>query len=319
MPQTAARLRAEPFGQTADGQAIELFTFTNRHGLELQVMNYGAIIVAIRTPDRAGQFDDIVLGHDTAAEYFTSNAFLGAVAGRYANRIAHGAFVLDGHQYTLAKNNGENHLHGGVKGWDKVVWAADPFNDQRGVGVTFSHTSPDGDEGYPGRVQATVTYTWTDDNELRIDYGATTTAPTVINLTQHSYFNLAGAATGQPILGHELTINADRYTPVDPGLIPTGELAPVDGTPFDFRTPTPIGARIDSDNEQLRRGRGYDHNFVLNRQGDDLSLAATVYEPTTGRTLEVLTTEPGVQFYTGNFLDGTATGKGGVKYAQRTG
>ncbi|MCC7010285.1 MAG: galactose mutarotase [Acidobacteria bacterium] len=319
MPESAAHVSATPFGQTPGGQAIQLFTFTNRHGVELRVMNYGAIIVSVKTPDRTGQLADVVLGHDTAAEYFTSRSFLGAVAGRYANRIAGGRFTLDGQTYTLAKNDGPNHLHGGIKGWDKVVWDADPFNDARGVGLRLSYTSADGEEGYPGRVAASVIYTLTDENALRVEYGATTDEPTVINLTQHSYFNLAGALKAAPILDHELTIDADRFTPVDAGLIPTGELRPVAGTPFDFRTPTRIGARIADNDEQLRLGRGYDHNFVLNRTGPGLSLAARVYEPTTGRTLEVLTTEPGLQFYSGNFLDGTVTGKGGVTYAQRTG
>lgn len=319
MPDSAARLRATPFGRTADGQALQLFTLTNRHGLEVRVMNYGGIIVSLRTPDRQGRFDDIVLGHDGASGYFTNRAFFGAVAGRYANRIARGLFTLDGATYRLATNDGANHLHGGVRGWDQQVWSADPFNDARGVGLVLHYTSADGDEGYPGRVQAAVTYLVTDDNELRVEYHATTDKPTVINLTQHSYFNLAGVRAAAPILDHVLTINADRYTPVDAGLIPTGVLAPVAGTPFDFRTATPIGARIEADHEQLRLGRGYDHNFVLNRDGAGLSLAAAVYEPTTGRTLEVRTTEPGLQFYTGNFLDGTVTGKGGVRYARRTG
>jgi aldose 1-epimerase len=318
MPQPASRLTQQPFGQSPDGEAIEIVTLSNLNGIEVRVMTYGGVIVTLRTPDRERRVDDIVLGHDDAAGYFTSAAFFGTLVGRYANRIAKGRFTLDGREYVLATNNGPNHLHGGRKGWDKAVWRPEAFNDRRGVGVTLTHTSRDGDEGYPGTVKATVTYTLKDADELQIDYVATTDKPTIINLSQHSYFNLAGTRAAS-ILDHEVSINADRYTPVDAGLIPTGELAPVQGTPFDFRQPTAIGARIDQTHEQLERGRGYDHNFVLNRQRDGLIPAATVYEPTSGRTLEVLTTEPGVQFYTGNFLNGTITGKGGVKYGYRAG
>jgi len=318
MSQSASHIVQEPFGRTPDGQPIELVTLMNSHGLRAEVMTYGAIIVSLKTPDRTGQFDDIVLGWETAEPYFKGSPFFGAVAGRYANRIANGRFTLDGQEYVLAKNNGPNHLHGGIKGWDKVVWQPEAFNDKTGVGVHLSYTSADGEEGYPGRVKARITYTFTDANELKIDYFATTDKPTVINLTQHSYFNLSGGNAAD-ILGHELTINADRYTPVDDGLIPTGALVPVEGTPFDFRRPALIGARIGTNDTQLKRGRGYDHNFVLNRTGSDLSLAATAYEPTTGRTLDVLTTEPGVQFYSGNFLDGTLAGKNGQKYIQRAG
>lgn len=318
MPQSASRLTQQPFGRSPAGEPIDVLTLTNLRGLEMRVMTYGGIILSLKTPDRQGHVDDVVLGHDTAQGYFPNAPFFGAIAGRYANRIAKGRFTLDGQVYTLATNDGANHLHGGRKGFDQVVWRAEPFNNRGGVGVQLSYTSADGEEGYPGRVKATVTYTLTDANTLAVTYEATTDKPTIINLTQHSYFNLAGA-TARDILGHELTIHADRYTPIDAGFIPTGELAPVAGTPFDFRTATPIGARIAQDDEQLRRGRGYDHNFVLNRQGDGLSLAASVFEPTSGRTLEVRTTEPGMQFYSGNFLDGTLSGKGGVKYGQRAG
>jgi aldose 1-epimerase len=314
----SAFMSKEPFGRTADGNTIDLITLRNQKGTEVRVMTYGAIILSVRTADRSGHVDDVVLGHDDAAGYFSNASYFGTVVGRYGNRIAKGKFTLDGQVYTLATNNGVNHLHGGTKGWDQALWQADPFQDARGVGVVLTRTSPDGDEGYPGAVSATVTYTLTDDNQLVVDYLAKTAKPTVINLTQHSYFNLSGGKTPD-ILGHELTINADRYTPVDDTLIPTGELAPVQGTPFDFRTSTPIGARIDQDDVQLKRGKGYDHNFVLNRQGEGVSLAARVVEPTSGRTLEISTTEPGIQFYSGNFLDGTVKGKGGVLYGRRSG
>jgi aldose 1-epimerase len=314
----SAFISKEPFGRTADGNTIDLITLRNQKGTEVRVMTYGAILLSVRTADRSGHVDDVVLGHDDAAGYFSNASYFGAVVGRYGNRIAKGKFTLDGHVYTLATNNGVNHLHGGTKGWDQALWQADPFQDARGVGVVLTRTSPDGDEGYPGAVSATVTYTLTDDNQLVVDYLAKTAKPTVINLTQHSYFNLSGGKTPD-ILGHELTINADRYTPVDDTLIPTGELARVQGTPFDFRTSTPIGARIDQDDVQLKRGKGYDHNFVLNRQGEGLSVAARVLEPTSGRTLEISTTEPGIQFYSGNFLDGTVKGKSGVLYGRRSG
>ena len=317
-PMPTARLTTETFGRTTDDQAISLVTLRNLNGMEVRVMTYGGIIVSLKTPDKTGHVDDIVLGHDDAAGYFANSPYFGVIVGRYGNRIAKGAFTLEGHTYQLATNNGANHLHGGKKGWDQAVWAADPFQDARGVGVVLSHTSPDGDEGYPGTVNAKVTYTLKDDNQLVVDYSATTDKPTVINLTQHSYFNLTGGKSPD-ILGHELMINADRYTPVDDGLIPTGELAPVQGTPFDFRAATKIGARIEQDDVQLKRGKGYDHNWVLNRQGEGLSLAARVVEPASGRTLEISTTEPGIQFYSGNFLDGTITGKGGVKYGHRAG
>jgi aldose 1-epimerase len=319
MAQPNKYLSQEPFGQTADGQPISLITLRNQHGVEVRVMNYGGIIVSLKTPDKSGQLGDIVLGHDTAAEYVSNPSYLGAVVGRYGNRIAKGKFSIDGHEYTLATNNGANHLHGGNKGWNQALWAAEPFQTKEGPGVTLTHTSPDGDEGYPGTVKAKVTYTLLDDNKLRVDYSATTDKATVINLTQHSYFNLS-AGKSPDILGHVLMLNAAQYTPVDEGLIPTGELAPVEKTPFDFRTPMAIGARINDKNVQLERGKGYDHNFVLTRlAAGGLELAARVEDPASGRTLEVLTTEPGIQFYSGNFLDGTMTGKGGVKIGHRSG
>lgn len=295
---------------------VELITLANRTGMTVRVMTYGGIIVSLEVPDRGGTPGDVVLGYDSLAGYLGDSPYFGAIVGRYGNRIAKGRFTLNGTEYQLATNNGPNHLHGGVRGFDKVVWAAEPFQGQSGVGVRLTHTSPDGDEGYPGTLRASVTYTLTDRNELIVDYEATTDRATLVNLTQHSYFNLAGSGN---ILDHVLTIAADRMTPVDSTLIPTGDLAPVEGTPFDFRTPHMIGARIDDDDMQLRYGGGYDHNFVLNRHGPELLLAARLEDLASGRTLEVRTTEPGVQFYSGNFLGGSVTGKGGTVYPQRGG
>ena len=318
MAQVTPRISLAPFGQTADGKGIDLITLRNQRSVEIRLMTYGGIILSIKTPDRTGAVDDITLGYDTAAGYFKNSTYFGVIVGRYANRIAKARFTLDGKAYTLPANNGVNSLHGGTVGWDQKVWHAEPFQNASGVGVVLTLTSPDGDQGYPGEVKAKVTYTLTDDSRLIVDYDATSNAPTVINMTQHTYFNLAGSKATD-ILGQELMINADRYTPVDDTLIPTGELAPVAGTPFDFRTSTKIGARIDQDNEQLKRGKGYDHNWVLNRTGDGLSLAAIAKDPVTGRTVEVSTTEPGIQFYSGNFLDGTNVGKGGKVYVHRGG
>jgi len=306
-----------PFGQV-DGTAVYLYTLTNAHGMEVRAMSYGAIIVSLRVPDRGGVSDDVVLGFDALDGYLAGPPYFGAIVGRYGNRIAKGRFTLDGQTYQLATNNGPNHLHGGVKGFDKVVWEAEPFDRAGESGVVFTHVSPDGDEGYPGNLNARVTYTLTQANELIVDYNATTSKATPINLTQHSYFNLAGAGTGD-ILDHVLTIDADRFTPVDATLIPTGELTPVDGTPFDFRRPTAIGARIGGGDVQLKYGNGYDHNWVLNGSAGQLRHAARVEDPSSGRTLDVATTEPGMQFYTGNFLDGTLTGKSGRVYKQRYG
>jgi aldose 1-epimerase len=296
---------------------VESYTLTNANGLEMRVTNYGGTITSLKVPDRSGHVDDIVLGFDTIDGYLKDPPYFGALIGRYGNRIAKGQFTLDGQTYQLATNNGPNHLHGGVKGFDKVLWNAMPADGADGVSVTLTRTSPDGEEGYPGNLQVSVRYMLTDKNELAIDYRATTDKPTPVNLTQHSYFNLA--ADGGDILGHELMLNANRYTPVDDTLIPTGELAAVEGTPFDFRKATAIGARINTDNLQLKNGKGYDHNWVLNRTGTGLERAATVFEPKSGRTLEVATTEPGVQLYSGNFLDGTITGKGGRVYKLRSG
>jgi aldose 1-epimerase len=302
---------------TRDGRPVTLYTLTNSHGVEISAMNYGGIIQSIRVPDRNGKLADIVLGHDTAEGYMPNPPYLGAIVGRYANRIANGTFTLDGKTYTLPKNDGPNTLHGGTtKTFDKVMWESQPLKGKNGV--SFSYLSADGDEGFPGNLKVTVTYVLTDSNELVIDYDATTDKDTPINVSQHSYFNLKGEGNGD-ILDHEIMINADKFTPVDKNLIPTGELRPVKGTPFDFTTSTKIGARIDDNYEQLVLGHGYDHNFILNRKGPGLSLAARVYEPTTGRVLEVSTTQPAVQFYSGNFLDGTVTGKGGHVYKRRYG
>jgi aldose 1-epimerase len=299
------------FGTLPDGTTVDRFILVNAHGIEVGVMAYGATIVSLRTSDRAGRLDDIVLGYDTLDAYLTKSRYFGSIVGRYGNRIAGGRFTLDGAAIQLATNNGVNHLHGGNKGFDKVVWKGEPFDRNGGVGVTFTYTSPDGEEGYPGTLKASITYTLTPRNELMLDYRATTDKATPINLTNHSYFNLAGRGRGD-ILQHLLRLDADRYTPADDTQIPTGTLAPVQGTPFDFRTPTAIGARIDADHEQLRRGNGYDHNFVLNggAKGPTLHLAARVVEPATGRTLDVATTEPGVQFYAGNNLDPARNGFG---------
>lgn len=315
-PSARSGITAHPYGKTAEGHAVTMFALTNANGLELRAMTYGGIITSLKVPDRSGVLGDIVLGFDRLDEYLKDPPYFGAVVGRYGNRIANGRFSLDGRGYSLARNNGPHHLHGGTKGFDKAVWEAS--RPASGAAVTFSRTSPDGEEGYPGNLHVRVTYTLTDSNELVIDYHATTDKATPVNLTQHSYFNLTGNVAGD-ILGHELTIRADRFTPVDAALIPTGELAAVQGTPFDFRTPTAIGARIDDRHQQLINGRGYDHNWVLNRSGQGLQPAVRVVEPKSGRTLDIATTEPGLQFYSGNFLDGTITGKGGRLYTQRTG
>lgn len=320
--QPSGSIAQASFGTTGDGEPVHLYTLTNAHGLEMLVTDYGGIITSLRVPDRAGEFADVVLGFDAFEEYLPNSPYFGALIGRYGNRIAGGRFNLGGETYTLATNNGPNHLHGGLKGFDKVVWRAEPFERADEVGLVLSYTSPDGEEGYPGTLETRVTYTLTDDNEVVVDYHATTDAATPVNLTQHSYFNLAGDGEGD-ILDHVVMVDADHFTPVDSTLIPTGEVRAVDGTPFDFRTPTPIGARIEEDDTQLRYGRGYDHNFVLNKPDgatpDSLTLAARVYEPTSGRVLEIRTTEPGMQFYSGNFLDGTLTGKNGAVYRHRTG
>jgi aldose 1-epimerase len=311
-----AGVKQQSFG-TRDGRPVNLYTLTNSHGVEVHVMNYGGIITSIRVPDRKGEMADIVLGHESLEGYTPNPPYIGAVVGRYANRIAKGTFMLDGKTYTLPKNDGPNTLHGGTtRTFDKVVWDGEEIKGKNAV--AFSYLSKDGEEGFPGNLKMKVTYTLTDGNELAIDYEATTDKNTVLNVSQHSYFNLAGEGTGD-ILNHEVMLNADRFTPVDATLIPTGDLAPVKGTPMDFTTSTKVGARIDDDYEQLKLGHGYDHNYVINRKGSGLEFAARVYEPTSGRVLEVSTTQPGIQFYSGNFLDGTVTGKQGHVYKRRYG
>jgi aldose 1-epimerase len=306
-------VKTQSFGEH-DGRPVNLYTLTNSHGLELRAMNYGGIIVSLRVPDRKGQMADIVLGHDKLEGYVPNPPFLGAIIGRYANRIANGAFTLDGKKYTLEKNDGPNTLHSGTHGFDKEMWTGEPVKGKSAV--AFTYLSKDGESGFPGNMKVEVTYTLNDENELVIDYEATTDKSTVVNLTQHTYFNLSGEGSGD-ILNTEMQLNASRFTPVDSTLIPTGELRPVKGTPMDFTTPAKIGARIDDKYDQLMLGKGYDHNFVIDRKGEGLALAARAYDPASGRVLEVSTTQPGVQFYTGNFLDGTVTGKQGHAYQRR--
>lgn len=304
---------SKPFG-TADGKAVTLYTLKNSKGAQAQICNYGGIVTSLKVADKKGNFSDVVLGYDNLDGYLKATPYFGCIVGRYGNRIAGARFNLNGKEYTLAKNNVQNSLHGGIKGFDKVVWNV---VQATGNSLQLQYTSKDGEEGFPGNLNVTVIYTLTEDNGLRIDSTATTDKDTHCNLTHHSYFNFAGKGD---ILGHVVRINADKFTPVDANLIPTGELRPVKGTPLDFLTPQPIGARINNDDEQLKLGKGYDHNWVLNKPAaGQLTHAATVSEPTSGRVMEVWTTEPGMQFYTGNFLDGTITGKGGWAYLQRNG
>ena len=308
----------EHFGTTPEGEDVRIYKLTNAGGVEARITDYGGIVVSLKVPDRDGVLGDVVLGYDTLDDYVKDNPFFGTITGRYANRITAGRFTLDGKTYQLATNLPPNHLHGGEKGFDKVVWGAEPFADEKGAGLILTYVSVDGEEGYPGTLNAKVTYTLTDDNAFRIDYEATTDKPTIVNLTNHSYFNLKDGGQSS-MLDHVMMLNADHFTPTDKTQIPTGEIRPVEGTPLDFRQPTPIGARIDLEDEQLKFGFGYDHNFVLNQSEEALWLAARVQEPTTGRIMEVFTSEPGVQFYSGNFLDGSIIGKGGVAYQRRTG
>ncbi len=315
-----ASVTSEPFGE-AEGEPVELYTLTNANGMEVKLMTYGGIIQSITVPDRDGNVENVTLGFETLDEYLAGHPYFGNITGRYANRIALGMFSIGDETYELAINNDPNSLHGGEMGFDKFVWDAKEITSEEGVGVKLSRTSPDGEEGYPGNLAVEVTYSLTDDDEIRIDYKATTDAPTVVNLTNHAYFNLAGDGAGS-IDGHELQLMASNYTPVDATLIPTGEIAPVAGTPLDFTTPHLIGERIRDDFEQLILGRGYDHNFVIDRPSPDnteLILAARVVEPESGRTLEISTTEPGIQFYSGNFLDGTLVGAAGKMYRQGDG
>ena len=325
-PQADRSVTTQPFGELPDGRLVKKYTMHNGEGMSVSAMNYGGIILSVNVPDREGTVEDVVLGFDSLAEYRSeayrsAGPYFGALIGRYGNRIAEGRFTLDGTTYELATNNGPNHLHGGQEGFDQKFWAAETFVSEEGVGVIFTYTSPDGEEGYPGRLDATVTYTLTDDNALLIEYEATTTEATPVNLTQHSYFNLDGDGDGS-ILDDELMINAEAFTPVDSTLIPTGEVRPVEGTPFDFTDLRPIGQHIDADNQQLAHGQGYDHNFVLDRTDvvpGEMALAARVWDPESGRLLEVRTTEPGLQFYSGNFLRGTLTNEDGEPYQRRSG
>jgi aldose 1-epimerase len=304
------------YGRLANGEGVNLVTLRNANGVEVDVISYGGVITRMMTPDRNGQFGDIVLGLDTLENYVSADPYFGALIGRYGNRIADGRFTLDGKTYQLETNNGKNHLHGGVEGFDKKNWDMDPFVRESSAGVVMTLTSPDGDQGYPGELKVRVSYELTNDNELDMRFSATTDKPTIVNMTQHSYFNLAGQGD---VLGHELMIASSFITPVREGMIPTGENRAVDGGPFDFRVAKPIGQDIGADDNQLALGHGYDHNFVLKDSADDeLVLAARVTEPHSGRVLEVLTVEPGVQFYSGNFLNGSLQGKGRV-YEYRSG
>ena len=318
MCETKGAVTKAPFGNLPDGTPIEIYTLKNGNGMEARICTYGGIVVSLTARDRNGQFADVVLGYDNLDGYVKNNSpYFGCLVGRYGNRIGGAKFTLEGKTYTLATNNGPNSLHGGLKGFDKVVWQAKSWLTPDGPALELTYVSQDGEEGFPGNLKVTAVYTLTDNNELRLDFTATTDQPTVCNLTHHSYFNLAGQGNGD-ILGHIVYINADNTTPVDSNLITTGEIKPVDGTPFDFRKPTAIGARINDPDTQLQYGPGYDHNWVINKPMGKLGLMARVYEPTTGRVMEVLSTEPGLQFYTGNFLDGTITGKDGKVYQRRT-
>ena len=314
----AQKISKESFGKTADGESVDLFTLTNRNGMEARITNYGGIVTTLTAPDRNNKYADVVLGFNDLDSYLKGHPYFGALVGRYGNRIAKGRFTLNGVEYKLAVNNGENHLHGGIKGFDKVVWTARSMRTKLGPALSLTYVSKDMEEGYPGNLTVKVVYTLTNNNELRIDYSASTDKDTVTNLTHHSYFNLAGEGNGD-ILNHQLLLKASRFTPTDAGSIPTGELRNVQGTPFDFLKSTAIGARINQDEEQLKFGGGYDHNWVVNGRAGTLRQAASVYESTSGRVMDVWTTEPGIQFYTGNFLDGTLTGKSGKAYARRNG
>ena len=312
------KIEKQSFGKTEDGAAVHLYTLTNGNGMKVQITNYGGIVTAIVVPDKNGSFGDVVLGYDKLEGYLKNNPYFGCIIGRYGNRIAKGEFKLNDKAYRLAINNEPNHLHGGLTGFDKVLWAAKELKNKNAVGLELSYLSKDGEEGYPGNLSVKVIYTLNNDNALQIDYAATTDQPTICNLTNHSYFNLKDAGAS-PILDHELMLDADCFTPVDETLIPTGELRSVVGTPFDFKELNKIGARINSADEQIKFGLGYDHNFVLNGKAGELRLVGKLSESTTGRILEIWTTEPGIQFYSGNFLDGAITGKNGTVYHYRHG
>ena len=314
-------MKKRTYGTTADGITVEEYTLANPNGVEVKIITYGGTITSIMAPDRSGTLANVALGFENLKDYETRSPFFGCITGRFANRIAAGKFAIDGQEYRLALNNGPNALHGGLKGFDKRVWAAAPVPGAGDEGVELAYLSPDGEEGYPGNLSVKVVYTLTEQNEVRIDYTATTDKPTVVNLTNHCYFNLAGEGAGATY-DHILKLNADRYTPVDASLIPTGELAPVAGTPLDFRLPKAIGPGSRSDHEQIVKGKGYDHNFVLNRLSPDdktLVMAARLYDPGSGRIMETWTTEPAVQFYGGNFLDGSVYGASGRAYRQSDG
>lgn len=304
------------FGQTGDGSPVDIYTLTNLSGMQVKITNYGGAIVSILAPDKGGNLGEVTLGFDNLNQYLAGCPYFGCIVGRYANRIARGRFTLNNVEYSLAQNNGDNHLHGGIVGFDKVVWQAEEFSGDEGVGLILTYQSVDGEENYPGTLAVTVLYTLTDDNELKIDYSATTDADTIINLTNHTYFNLAGSGH---ILDHQMYLNADKFTPIDATLIPTGELRCVKDTPLDFTTPTVIGDRIEQNDEQLNFAGGYDHNWVINQSDDALTLAARVFEPVTGRILETYTTQPGIQFYSGNFLTGSTTGPDDRVYHKRAG
>jgi aldose 1-epimerase len=308
-------LRQQPFG-TVNGVPVNLYTLSNDNGLSAGITNYGGIIVSLLAPNRDGQLGDVVLGFDSLEDYLQKNPFFGCLVGRYANRIAGGSFTLNGVGYTLAQNNGPNHLHGGLKGFDKVIWQAETESSDNAASLRLHYLSRDGEEGYPGNLSVNVVYALSNDNALKIDYQATTDQATILNLTNHTYFNLAGRGD---ILGHVMTLNAEQFTPVDAALIPTGELRSARGTPMDFTRPIPIGDRINAPDEQVSLGRGYDHNWILNNPEGSLTLAARVTEPASGRVLEVLTTQPGVQFYTGNMLPDRLAGKQGQTYSKRSG
>jgi aldose 1-epimerase len=312
-------LSSHLYGKTQKGEPVELYTLTNRKGMEVAMLNYGGTVVSLKVPDHRGEFEDVVLGYDRLEEYERGHSFFGATIGRYANRIANGKFSLGGKTYLLAKNDGRNALHGGVKGLGKRVWMARDASSASGQAVQFTYLSKDGEEGFPGNLLVSSTFSLSAQcTELRIDYTATTDVDTVINLTNHSYFNLRGAGNGN-ILTHCLRLNAQQFTPVDAAMIPTGELKNVAGTPFDFLQPTAIGKHVDVYDEQLKYGRGYDHNWVIeHKHVNSLDLAAEIYDPETGRRMEIFTTEPGIQFYAGNFLDGTTQGKGGKNYEHRS-
>ncbi|MGJ5640693.1 aldose epimerase family protein [Formosa sp. S-31] len=317
-PMEQASISKSEFGTTPEGELVEQYTLKNANGMEIDVITFGGIITNLKVPNKDGKFEDVVLGYDTLEPYLTNPTFFGALIGRYGNRIAKGKFTLNGRDYTLATNDGSNHLHGGKKGFDKVVWTAEPIENGNSVALKLTYLSKDMEEGYPGNLTSTVVYTLTPDNALEITYEATTDKPTIVNLTQHAYFNLSGDFS-KTILDEDVMIAADRYVPIDETSIPFGPLAEVKGTPFDFTSPKPVGQDISAEDIQIKNGTGYDHCWVLNNQDKGFRLAATVYDKTSGRFMEVLTDEPGIQFYTGNFLDGTLPSQQGGTYAQRTG